>query len=1685
MKIYNASDGLILDVAVDDTSYRYRVIMGDHNLTLRFSLAEHVEIPVGSYCVFQGQRYTLERPEDFNKIHSRNYDYTITFQSAEFKARIWKFRNPVDGRLKFPLTAKPKEHLQMFIDNMNRRDTGWTIGNCIEGEEVLINYDHDFCRDALAKMASELKTEYHFDGKRVSLCKLEVNKDKPLPLSYGRGHGFKTGVGRSNSGDNPPTEILYVQGGTDNIDRSKYPPLSEPNVRASSGGCLLLPRNATLQFDGEHFEGEDGFTPSLAHTYVTDDLGLSLRRADKELSSLAEDSLDCSSIYPKRVGKVGEVFVTGEKNDLYDFVDSTIPDNLDYSECKIGEETMTIIFQSGMLAGKEFDVRYYHEATSINGVSKKGKRFEIVPQEIDGITMPSDCFIPRKDDKYAVFHCQLPDAYINAYFGNSPRKEGAEWEMFRAAVKHLYEAEQLQFTFKGTLDGLWAKKDWENIGGRIVLGGFILFSDNDFEPDGVRVRITGIKDYVNNPHSPEIELSNSTASSSVSTTLKELAAEEVTVAENHKSAVQFTRRRFRDAQETMTMLEKALLTNFTESINPVGVRTMQMLVGDEALQFEFVDGIPADDATQPPAVVNHSVTWLTASKQLHIDGGIIKHLTLDLPKDLTASHAPQAYHYWPMDERTTGQLTDAAQKYYLYAKVPRQGGKGEFSLETEAKQLTQGGYYWLLMGILNSEYDGDRSYVSLYGFTEILPGRVTTERVVSSNGNSWFDMAAESMKLGDALDFNSNGDRKLILRGTLVQSQSGDTEYIGCFRGEWKSTTTYYQGDEVTYFNTATNTTSMYRCVSSTPVTGVAPTNSLVWQVIAQGSQGVAGVSPNTSFKAIAFYRTNATPPTPQGGSFASPVPTNGWSDGVPTGEAKLWMTTRIFSSDGKAPQQAAWTACRPVTDTADVDFEFSSELNPSMPTGHPNTNPEWSNEATDDTIWMATAKKTNGVWGEWQVMRIKGEDGTDGTSIKVKGAFYEKFATRAEYEAALKVRGCVYLIDHDEILDADCVVVSLSTRNIVGVGYRDTFTPAEEGDAWVLNSDGHLYIANGEKGWVDIGQFKGDTGAAGKNGKNAYLHIKYANSLTRGDWTDNNGETPGQYIGLYSDNNVADPACTNANWDLFSWSKWEGRDGFGYEFIYKRTNTATAPTTPLEMSVDDGFVPNGWTDDPTGVDATYQWEWQCYRKKTDGNWGKFIGSASNNSVAALWAKYGATGATGATGDYTEFRYAANGSTTVPPTFNANTLNTSLWVTSLNSAQAAGTYVWQTSARFSSAGVRKTAWTTPVRITGIRGATGAAGSSPVLVFRGDYNSSATYYGTAQRVDAVRHKVGNDTTFFVARTDAGEFKGIAPPDEGKWNGFGATFESVATNLLLAENANIANLIFRNQRLESLATTNGTPNFFIDGLKNIASFAAGKVVFDGTGARVGWIFIDGKDLVGVDNDGVERLRITPNALPSVNAAGKTTDLIIKNYGGDATYIGETSTKVAFEYQAAYDEGQDDGTSTDDTTLYGYVEYDIPENSTRLDLSGLQANSQLKDFSGNAIPYNKITESMTATIFKKNGNSWNTIGYVALSQGQGEITIPAAGRIRVAINLSVYVTGVSLWSGTISVAAQSLIAKTAKEEVFIAKDGLMAIYNANYLRFHSGEGLLVRVGNYGLRITSVGIQKTTNGGSTWGSI
>lgn len=113
------------------------------------------------------------------------------------------------------------------------------------------------------------------------------------------------------------------------------------------------------------------------------------------------------------------------------------------------------------------------------------------------------------------------------------------------------------------------------------------------------------------------------------------------------------------------------------------------------------------------------------------------------------------------------------------------------------------------------------------------------------------------------------------------------------------------------------------------------------YQTVTHSRAGKDGVS---AFKSVVFKRSNEDIDAPVGGAYDSPVP-SGWSDGVPGGEEKLWMSTRIFTNTGGAPQQAAWTTPSVVTDTADIDFEFSAAAsNPGNPTSSPKL---WHNTAT------------------------------------------------------------------------------------------------------------------------------------------------------------------------------------------------------------------------------------------------------------------------------------------------------------------------------------------------------------------------------------------------------------------------------------------------------------------------------------------------------------------------------------------------------------------------------------------------------------------------------------------------------------------------------------------------------------------------------------------------------------------
>lgn len=686
-----------IDILVDTSSYRYTALQNVGTLYLYFASEEFINIPVGAYCIYKNITYYLMDPDDFKKKSSRNFEYTLVMYDIGAILGKYKCRDIVSKRLKFDYTAKPHEHLQLIVDNLNMRDSGWKVGECIEAEEKTINYNHIFCSEALPTIADTFKTEYEIDPaiKTIHLRKVEYNKGEPLPLEYGKDKGFVPGLGRSNQDGNRPVTILYVQGGEQNIDFSKY-----------GSKELLLPKNQRLEYEGR--------------TYVSDAEGLYIKRADTTLTDVQEDSLDCSHISPKRVGSVSNVVVSDKEKNFYDFIDSSIPDDLNFEDYVIEDNNMTVIFQSGMLAGsnKEFEVKYVH----------KERKFLITPQEIDGQIMPNDIYKPNLGDKYAVFGIQLPDAYIC----NNSTKEGASWDMFREAAKYLYENEDPKFTFKGELDSIYSKKRWLSIGGKIKLGGYILFKDPQFIPEGIKIRITSIKEYIHRPYSPIIELSNTTTGVTVSSELNKIESNEVKTDNQYKNSIQFTKRRFRDAKETISMLNDALL-HFSGSISPISVQTMSLLVGDESLQFRFVNN------KTNPTQVEYFVTYDSKKKVLSAPGGILQHMTIGIDT-LSSGHKASEYKFWDIEKYTSPTLTETV-GYYLYVKANKNGTTGSYVLSKNAIKL-EGveGYYHFLVGILNSEFEGERSFIELFGFTEIVPGRITTDKIVSTDGKTYFDL---------------------------------------------------------------------------------------------------------------------------------------------------------------------------------------------------------------------------------------------------------------------------------------------------------------------------------------------------------------------------------------------------------------------------------------------------------------------------------------------------------------------------------------------------------------------------------------------------------------------------------------------------------------------------------------------------------------------------------------------------------------------------------------------------------------------------------------------------------------------------------------------------------------------------------------------------------------------------------
>lgn len=114
--------------------------------------------------------------------------------------------------------------------------------------------------------------------------------------------------------------------------------------------------------------------------------------------------------------------------------------------------------------------------------------------------------------------------------------------------------------------------------------------------------------------------------------------------------------------------------------------------------------------------------------------------------------------------------------------------------------------------------------------------------------------------------------------------------------------------------------------------------------------------------------------------------------------------------------------------------------------------------------------------------------------------------------------------------------------------------------------------------------------------------------------WMSQGYETPG---GAWS--NFTNPIrITGANGN-------DGEDGTDIEFIFKLMPTNDSPATP-QTSQTSNYVPEGWTDHPSGVRNSMMYEFLCVRTSTGHDANRVWGNWSSPVLWSVWGQKGSDG---------------------------------------------------------------------------------------------------------------------------------------------------------------------------------------------------------------------------------------------------------------------------------------------------------------------------------------------------------------------------------------------------------------------------------------------------------------------------
>lgn len=1168
-------------------------LMGDDYISLKIVSANWLSFAKGDKITVGGKEYSIRATTTREVVSEGYYNYEPVFYGVMYDLMKTIYRNcdkyGKSDKSTFDLTYTIKEFVQVLIYNMERDYPGlwkFDVDNCPDTEAKTIQFSGVNCLQALQTICNSEQFNLEFQitqdkGVRtIHIGKFGKRINPPSGADFfewGKGNGLYN-LKEQKIDDKAIITRLWAEGGTTNI-RSNYRDYSER---------LQLPYPQRKN-QYEHTLSDGTVVKVGTETIgIADDAKRYIEDAElRDKIGSEEDVKTYDNIYPTRTGTVTAVVA----DDICAFIDDTMDFDLNKKDDKgtvylVDGTSAKITFTSGRLAGQQFELE------AKGGYNHETKKFRIIPfTDNRGLTIPStetqDAYKIEVGNTYKITDIYLPESY----------EQKAEEALWYAAMEDFKTATQAKAQYTLTLDRLYFLQELSRDTDTSVfeVGDYVPVKDTRFGIEK-QMRIQKVTRNLLLEQDYQITLADTTAVSIQTQTVLTVIEHENIINNNRLRDLNKARRGWRTTEDLRNMVYDTDGYFDTDNIKPNSIDTNMLTVGAKSQQF-----VLSGCVLQANFGGNPNMFVATA--------GILSHLTIDNDK----------IRNWQMNEASFKLQSTGG--YYLFAKCSKSGENGVWYLTQEQLKFeptSDPNNYYFQVGIVSSLYADDnfRDFQTTYGFTRINGNTITTGRIITSDGECYLDLDGNKFRIGDStssIDWNVSAKSRLTLKNVSVASGSGDVVPLGVYRGVWNKDYIYYTGDEVAY--TSNGATCTYRYIHPTPTKGNLPTNSTYWEVVAQGADGISGN--NGDWVSFVFKHRETKPATP---TSIAPIP-DGWSD-TPSATGKWWMSKATINGvTGKAGKwsEPVQTTAEDGVDGAYTDFKYakntSSTSFPAITVSDRNPS-GWSDEpptlATGEYLWMSQAEinadgtlKTN-----WSTpVRISGEKGNSGNNGSVFYFIYTLASTTPS-------------------------TPTFTTPSALVGQTIWTIKPPTPTDTLYLYMSQAIYNPNtGRFGsWTAPIRISGKDGQKGADGTDIeFIYLRNTGSTPSkptsvntddympSGWTDNPQGITETY--KYEWVCVRTKPSGTDTWSAFStpviWAKWgdKGTDGDGMEYIFQRTEVETAPSTPLIFSPNAGFVPSGWTDEPSGVSADYPFEWVSMRKKTNGVWGGF-------SEPTLWNNY-------------------------------------------------------------------------------------------------------------------------------------------------------------------------------------------------------------------------------------------------------------------------------------------------------------------------------------------------------------------------------------------------------------------------------------------------------------------------------